>query len=151
MNQETLRMQFLSGVITESEYKVKLEELNSTEEKNSLNENFVGIGAINNPFPERKKEKYEDAFEHFLGSKYKLNEEMGDEMEKEELIEKIKNLGDFGFTGDKIEIKGLLITCSTQEDEGGPYYFVYGEDDDSEDGIFQSTNPNEIAEFVLNY
>jgi hypothetical protein len=45
----------------------------------------------------------------------------------------------------------LLITASTQEDEGGPYYFVYGEDDDSEDGIFQPTNPNEIAEFVLNY
>jgi len=26
MNKETLRMQFLSGVITESEYKTKLEE-----------------------------------------------------------------------------------------------------------------------------
>jgi hypothetical protein len=76
-----------------------------------------------------------------------LNESMG----KEELVNKIKNLGDFGFTGDKIEFNGLLITTSTQEDEGGPYYFVYGEDDDSEDGIFQSTDPNKIAEFVLNY
>ena len=81
MTQETLRMQFLSGVITESEYKIKLEELNSTEEKNSLNEHYVaggivGVGAINNPFEGRKKEVYEDAFEHFLGEKYKLNEEV---------------------------------------------------------------------------
>jgi hypothetical protein len=149
-------MQFLSGVITESEYKTKLEKLNSTEKKDSLNEHYVaggivGVGAINNPFEGRKKESYEDAFEYFLSSKYELNEEMGDGMEKEELVNKIKNLGDFGLTGDKIEFNGLLITASTQEDEGGPYYFVYGEDDDSEDGIFQSTNPNEVAEFVLNY
>jgi len=156
MTNEQLRMQFLSGVITESEYKTKLEELNSTEKKDSLNEHYiaggiVGVGAINNPFEGRKKESYEDAFEYFLNSKYELNEEMGDGMEKEELVNKIKNLGDFGLTGDEIEFNGLLITASTQEDEGGPYYFVYGEDDDSEDGIFQSTDPNKIAEFVLNY
>jgi hypothetical protein len=79
----------------------------------------------------------------------KLNEQ---EIEsKEELIEKIKNLDDFGLTGDEIEFKGLLITASTQEDEGGPYYFVYGEDDESEDGIFSSTNPEKVAEFVFNY
>jgi hypothetical protein len=87
MTQETLRMQFLSGVITESEYKVKLEELNSTEEKNSLNEHYVaggivGVGAINNPFEGRKKEVYEDAFEYFLNSKYELNE--GEEKEEDE-------------------------------------------------------------------
>ena len=40
----------------------------------SLNENFVGMGAINNLFAERKKETYEDAFEHFLSQKYALNE-----------------------------------------------------------------------------
>jgi hypothetical protein len=154
MTNETLRMQFLSGVITESEYKAIINKEIEDAEKSSLNESMiggiVGIGAINQ-IPPRAKADYETAFEHFLGGKYGLNEEMGDEMEKEELIEKVKNLGDFGFTGDKIEFKGLLITASTQEDEGGPYYFVYGEDDDSEDGIFQSTNPNEIAEFVLNY
>ena len=44
------------------------------ENKESLNENFVGMGAINNPFADRKKETYEDAFEHFLGTKYGLNE-----------------------------------------------------------------------------
>jgi hypothetical protein len=72
-------------------------------------------------------------------------------MKKEKLIKEVKNLKDFGFTGNSIEFKELLITCSTQEDEGGPYYFVYGEEDESEDGIFSSTNPEEIVEFVLNY
>ena len=105
MTKEQLRMQMLAGIITEGQYKVK------------------------------------------------LNEGMGDGMvTKKELIEKVKNLGDFGFTGDKIEFDPLLITCSTQEDnEKTPHYFVYGEDDQSEDGIFSSTNPEEIAEFVLNY
>ena len=154
MTNEQLRMQMLSGIITEGQYKAKLEENKKPKSKKSLKEGMiggiVGIGAINQ-IPPRAKTDYETAFEHFLGARYELKEEMGEEMGKEELVEKIKNLGDFGFTGDEIEVKGLLITASTQEDEGGPYYFVYGEDDDSEDGIFQSTNPNEIAEFVLNY
>lgn len=84
MNKETLRMQMLAGVITEGQYKAKLEKLNSTENKDSLNENFIGMGAINNPFAERKKEKYEDAFEHFLSSKYTINEEIDEEQVEEE-------------------------------------------------------------------
>ena len=103
MTKETLRMQMLAGVITESEYKTKLQE--------------------------------------------NIDSNLG----KEELIEKIKNLDDFGFTGDEIKFKGLLITASTQEDEDEtPHYFVYEEDDESEDGIFNSTNPEEVAEFVFN-
>jgi hypothetical protein len=70
MTNEQLRMQMLSGIITEGQYKAKLEE------KSSLNENFVGMGAINNPFIEREKTGYETAFEHFLGEKYELKEEM---------------------------------------------------------------------------
>jgi hypothetical protein len=78
MNKETLRMQMLSGVITEGEYKTKLEELNSKETKDSLNEHYViggivGMGAINNPFENRVKESYEDAFEHFLSERYETN------------------------------------------------------------------------------
>jgi hypothetical protein len=72
-------------------------------------------------------------------------------MKREELIKEVKNLKDFGFTGNSIEFKELLITCSTQEDKGGSYYFVYEEEDESEDGIFSSTNPEEIVEFVINY
>jgi hypothetical protein len=219
MNKEILRMQMLSGIITESEYKAKLKknksplnenlkfsqiekdrkyfattnfgifkkgdevfvdtvrnlgnevvielsnnkgksdsikgdledevEVFDNDMKESLNENFVGMGMVGNIF-DREKTDYELAFEHF--SKGKMNEEMDSNIGKEELVKKIKNLGDFGFTGDKIEFKGLLITASTQEDEDEtPYYFVYGEDDESEDGIFQSTNPNKVAEFVFNY
>ena len=73
-------------------------------------------------------------------------------MKREELIKEVKNLKDFGFTGNSIEFKGLLITCSTQEDEEEtPYYFIYGEEDESEDGIFNSLNPEEVVEFILNY
>jgi hypothetical protein len=73
-------------------------------------------------------------------------------MTKEELNLKIKGLGDFGFTGEEIEFKGLLITASTQEDEEEtPYYLVYGEEDESEDGIFNSINSEEVVEFVFNY
>ena len=89
MDKETLRMQMLSGVITESEYKEQLEE------KESLNEHFVaggivGIGAINQ-IPSRTKEVYEDAFEHFLKERYEtkfenreqdLNENEGNGVEE---------------------------------------------------------------------
>jgi hypothetical protein len=74
MTNENLRMQMLSGVITESEYKTKLEELNAAESKDSLNEHYVaggivGIGAITQ-IPSREKTDYELAFEHFLGERY---------------------------------------------------------------------------------
>jgi hypothetical protein len=72
-------------------------------------------------------------------------------MKKEELVKKIKDLKDFGFTGNSIEFNSLLITCSTQENDKKTHYFVYGEEDESEDGIFYSTNPEEVGEFVLNY
>jgi hypothetical protein len=73
-------------------------------------------------------------------------------MNKKELNFKIKELKDFGFTGNSIEFGPLLITCSTQEDnEQTPHYFVYEEEDESEDGIFSSTNSEEIVEFIFNY
>lgn len=73
MTNETLRMQLLSGVITESEYKAKLEE-----SKKPLNENFVGMGMVGNIF-DREKTDYELAFEHFTKGT-SLNEYMEDEM-----------------------------------------------------------------------
>jgi tRNA(Glu) U13 pseudouridine synthase TruD len=164
MNKETLRMQMLSGVITESEYKAKLQEnffknlidkVRKKEEpiepekakseldgltdeqalalyneynkqagsidpydphiggyaqvyqtlanklqkmypnaiKESLNEHYVaggivGVGAINQ-IPSRAKADYEDAFEHFLGQKYEIKEEM--EEAKEEVKEALQN------------------------------------------------------------
>jgi hypothetical protein len=74
MTNEQLRMQFLSGVITEGQYKAKLKE---NKNKSSLNEGMiggiVGVGAITQ-IPPRAKTDYETAFEHFLGQKYALNE-----------------------------------------------------------------------------
>lgn len=74
MTQEQLRMQFIGGIISETEFKQKLEESKSSKKKKSLNENFVSIGAINNPFPERVPTDYELAFEHF--TKGEVNEEI---------------------------------------------------------------------------
>ena len=90
MTNENLRMQFLSGVITESEYKAIINKEIEDAEKASLNESMiggiVGIGAINQ-IPSRAKADYETAFEHFLGEKYGLNEveeEVGEGKEVEE-------------------------------------------------------------------
>ena len=91
MNKETLRMQMLAGIITESQYKAKLEE----SKKDSLNEHYVaggivGIGAINQ-IPPRAKTDYEMAFEHFLGKKYSLNESEETEAAKE-IADEIKDV-----------------------------------------------------------
>ena len=53
------------------------------ESKQQLDENVVGIGAINNPFPTRKPNDYEMAFEHFLAEKYEKTEV------KEEVTEEV--------------------------------------------------------------
>jgi hypothetical protein len=79
MDKETLRMQMLAGVITEGEYKAIINKEIEEEEKASLNESMiggiVGIGAINQ-IPSTPKTDYEMAFEHFLGQKYSINEEI---------------------------------------------------------------------------
>lgn len=92
MTNEQLRMQMLAGVITESQYKAKIQE---NEEKESLNEHFVaggivGIPAIN-PVSTRQKTDYEDAFEYFLSQKYSINEEMESGSEVEEFLDGMIN------------------------------------------------------------
>jgi hypothetical protein len=130
MNKETLRMQFLSGVITEGEYKAIINKEIEDAEKASLNESMiggiVGIGAINQ-IPPRVKADYETAFEHFLGGKYGLNEEMevmvdsnmlksyfnelislADDMEyTPEMVDELKNLKNT-LQGGKISVKNAL-------------------------------------------
>jgi hypothetical protein len=98
MTKEQLRMQMLAGVITESEYKAKLQENKKSKNKKSINEHFVaggivGIGAINQ-IPSRTKEVYEDAFEHFLSERYETkfenreqDLEEGKEKDEEDLDE----------------------------------------------------------------
>jgi hypothetical protein len=75
MSEEFKRMVELAGLPTPE----TTTEENTTE---SLNENFVGIPAINNIF-EREKTDYEIAFEHFTKGT-SLNEEMEDEDEDED-------------------------------------------------------------------
>jgi hypothetical protein len=109
MNKETLRMQMLAGVITEGQYKEKLEELT---QKDSLNEHYVaggivGIGAINQ-IPSRAKEVYEDAFEHFLGQKYSINE--AEEMSVDMAADKVENAVD-----DKLEATVDALTDEQKE------------------------------------
>jgi flagellar hook-basal body complex protein FliE len=83
MNHEFLRMQKLSGVITEGEYNQKIEELNSSESSTeTLNENVVGVGATLNPYPTKKKEVYESAFNKFLGEEKDEMEEGKEEVEE---------------------------------------------------------------------
>jgi len=97
MDKETLRMQMLSGIITESEYAAAINQEIENTEKDSLNEHYVaggivGVGAINQ-IPSRAKADYEDAFEHFLGQKYEIKEEMEEAKEeaKEEVKEALQN------------------------------------------------------------
>ena len=52
------------------------------ESKQQLDENVVGVGAINNPFPTREPNDYELAFEHFLGEVYDSKK---DKVEEEEM------------------------------------------------------------------
>ena len=91
MNHEFLRMQKLSGVITEGEYNQKIEELNSTESSTeTLNENVVGVGGTMNPYPTKKKEVYESAFSKFLGEE---KDEMREEEEMREEKEEMEEMG----------------------------------------------------------
>ena len=100
MDKETLRMQMLSGIITESEYAAAINQKVEETEKDSLNEHFiaggiVGIGAINQ-IPSRAKADYEDAFEHFLSEKYEVKpnrerDDIKDIKEEEKLDEVLQN------------------------------------------------------------
>ena len=83
MSHEFLRMQKLSGVITESEYNQKIEELNSAESSTeTLNENVVGIGSVLNPYPTKKEEVYEAAFNKFLTEEKEEMEEAKEEVDE---------------------------------------------------------------------
>ena len=59
----------------------KLAGLPKKETKQQLDENVVGIGAINQIFPTREPNDYEMAFEHFLGEMYDSKKENVEEEE----------------------------------------------------------------------
>lgn len=75
MENEFNRMQKLAGVPV-------------TKTKKQLDENFVGMSAINSPFIVREKAGYETAFEHYMGNiKEDMYSEAGEEMGAEEMGE----------------------------------------------------------------
>ena len=90
----------------EKERWAKIAGLPKKETKQQLDENFVGMGAINQIFPTREPQEYELAFEHYLGEMYESKTEDVEELcnlEKEEniqesaspeLIDKIEGLAD---------------------------------------------------------
>jgi enamine deaminase RidA (YjgF/YER057c/UK114 family) len=94
LTQSELRMQMLAGVITEGQYAAAINQEIENTEKDSLNEHMiggiVGIGAINQ-IPPRAKTDYEDAFEHFLGKKYEINEEMESDNKVEAFLDDMIN------------------------------------------------------------
>jgi hypothetical protein len=131
MTNENLRMQMLAGVITESEYKAKLQE--NKKNKKPINEHFVaggivGVGAINNPFEGRKKTDYELAFEHFLGERYETKFE-----NREQDLEEDKDSD--VYEAEEME-EGWKVK-SSKEGESSPEHYDYTEyewvDDEEED------------------
>jgi hypothetical protein len=144
MDKETLRMQMLSGIITEGEYAAAINQEVENTDKDSLNEHYVaggivGIGAITQ-IPSRAKTDYEDAFEHFLGQKYEIKEEMeedepsdfGGYLNRLNPSETLK-VGDITtiFGSEKNEGKKVKIT----KDLGnGAFEMEFVEDEDLDEG-----------------
>ena len=60
---------------TEKARWAKLAGLPKTTDKQQLDENFIGHQMVGNIF-DREKEKYEDAFEHFLSERYEKEENL---------------------------------------------------------------------------
>ena len=133
MTKEYLRMQKLSGVITESEYNQKIEDLENpqetTETQETLNEHVVGIGAINNPFLKTEKTDYEIAFEHFV------NEEK----------EPVKEYG-VGTMGPKEKEDGTYEIPGINEEDQEEVDADSKKLDKTEDALDQSEEDNESLE-----
>jgi len=124
MTNETLRMQMLSGIITEGEYKAIIDKKIEEEEKASLNESMiggiVGVGAINQ-IPPRAKADYEMAFEHFLGERYQIkpNRERDDikDVNEEEVKEELQNddmIHDRMMTMDQEQLISSMLSYAEQ-------------------------------------
>ena len=126
MTNENLRMQMLAGVITEGEYKAKIQE---NEEKTDLNESMiggiVGIGAINQ-IPATPKTDYEMAFEHFLGERYESNTEGEDIKGIEDMFGGEMSPADrYIVFGDEEGADGMDDEVSMNEEEGGNKFETY--------------------------
>ena len=66
----------------------KLAGLPKQETKQQLDENVVGVGAVNQIFPVREPQAYETAFEHFLGEMYDSKAAERDDADHIDALEK---------------------------------------------------------------
>ena len=73
---------------TEKSRWAKLAGLPKKETKQQLDENVVGIGAVNQIFPVREPQAYETAFEHYLGEMYDSKAAERDDADHIDALEK---------------------------------------------------------------
>jgi hypothetical protein len=147
MTHEQLRMQMLSGIITEGEYKAIINKEIEEEEKASLNESMiggiVGVGAINQ-IPSRAKTDYEMAFEHFLGEKYELKPNKGRDDIKDINEEMGENIADF-LNQNMDEVKEKLGDVYSEfENMGDPKVATAGEGEEGIDVSFDKEHMLEL-------
>jgi len=106
---------------TEKERWAKLAGLPESTDKQQLDENFVGMGMVGNIF-DREKEKYEDAFEHFLSERYegKVEESNTTNLDKKiqsdpEFLEKLKAAAEKAENGNSTELATLMAINLEEE------------------------------------
>ena len=80
-------------------------------QKNIINENFVGVGAINNPFEKKKKEGYETAFDNFLKEAKKKTKKSSSVKATETKVSKmVQNSQSHAYNeGDKKEPNNMIF------------------------------------------
>ena len=111
---------------TEKARWAKLAGLPKTTDKQQLDENFIGHQMVGNIF-DREKEKYEDAFEHFLSERY---EKEGSKIDKENVDEAL-NQSKLDLDALKFSILRAIPNFTNKEDlENHILGLIDGIDDD---------------------
>ncbi len=130
----------------------KLAGLPKKETKQQLDENVVGIGAVNQIFPTREPNDYEMAFEHFLGEMYDSKKENVEEESRSERADVDKYEYEKGKeAGEKLEEDVELEEMDLSDPMSGPGKLdkiVHG-DDAERDPMTGNIKEEEIEEAEL--
>ena len=94
----------------------KLAGLPKQETKQQLDENVVGVGAVNQIFPVREPQAYETAFEHFLGEMYDSKAAERDDADHIDALE--KDMEYDAIKEDEEEIQEAISDESKERMEG---------------------------------
>jgi len=108
---------------TEKARWAKLAGLPKTIDKQQLDENFIGHQMVGNIF-DREKEKYEDAFEHFLSERYEKEDDLeeGTKLNRkeiptgEEIDEKLATQKQLDLTSLKSNILRVIPSFENKEE-----------------------------------